>query len=99
MLWFCGRWHAQGSRAKIRPTAGRALDAAHAKGLAYPSGRVKVLGREGRRMGHLQKSEHAFQVIVAQDQAGWYLAECPALKDCAAQGQTYEEALQNMKAA
>jgi predicted RNase H-like HicB family nuclease len=50
-------------------------------------------------MGHLQKSEHAFQVIVAQDQAGWYLAECPALKDCAAQGQTYEEALQNMKAA
>jgi predicted RNase H-like HicB family nuclease len=50
-------------------------------------------------VGHLQKSEHAFQVIVAQDQAGWYLAECPALKDCAAQGQTYEEALQNIKAA
>jgi predicted RNase H-like HicB family nuclease len=50
-------------------------------------------------MGHLQKSAHAFQVIVEQDQAGWYLAECPALKDCGAQGQTYEEAINNIKAA
>jgi predicted RNase H-like HicB family nuclease len=50
-------------------------------------------------MGQLQKSAHAFQVIVEQDQAGWYLAECPALKECYAQGQTYEDALKNIKAA
>ena len=50
-------------------------------------------------MSYLQKSEHAFQVIVEQDEAGWYLAECPALKDCYAQGKTYEEAVKNIKAA
>jgi predicted RNase H-like HicB family nuclease len=47
-------------------------------------------------MGHLDRSEHSFQAIVGQDQSGWYLAECPALKDCYAQGQTYEEAIKNI---
>ncbi len=50
-------------------------------------------------MSYLQKSEHAFQVIVEQDEAGWYLAGCPALKGCYAQGKTYEEAMKNIKAA
>jgi len=29
-----------------------------------------------------KKSVHTFQVIVEQDEAGWYVAECPALKAC-----------------
>jgi predicted RNase H-like HicB family nuclease len=47
-------------------------------------------------MGHVDRSEHSFQVLVEQDQSGWYLAECPALKDCYTQGQTYEEAIKNI---
>lgn len=54
-------------------------------------------------MGHLtqpagrpQPSTHQFQVIVEQDQAGWYLAECPALEDCYTQGQSYEDAIKNI---
>jgi predicted RNase H-like HicB family nuclease len=44
-----------------------------------------------------KKSVHTFQVIVEQDEAGWYVAECPALKACYTQGKTYEEAIQNIK--
>ncbi len=40
---------------------------------------------------------HSFQVIVEQDEAGWYVAECPALKACYSQGKTYEEAIENIK--
>ena len=45
----------------------------------------------------MKKSLHTFQVIVEQDEAGWYVAECPALKACYTQGATYEEALENIK--
>jgi len=44
-----------------------------------------------------KKSVHTFQVIVEQDEAGWYVAECPALKACYTQGATYEEAIANIK--
>jgi predicted RNase H-like HicB family nuclease len=44
-----------------------------------------------------KKSVHTFQVIVEQDEAGWYVAECPALKACYTQGKTYEEAITNIK--
>jgi predicted RNase H-like HicB family nuclease len=43
------------------------------------------------------KKKHVFQVIIEQDEAGWYVAECPALKSCYTQGETYEEALENIK--
>lgn len=43
------------------------------------------------------KRRHEFQVIVEQDEAGYYVAECPALKACYTQGKTYEEALANIK--
>ncbi len=39
---------------------------------------------------------HRFHVIIEQDHAGWYLAECPALKSCYAQGNTYEETVKNI---
>ena len=40
---------------------------------------------------------HVFQVIVEQDEAGFFVAECPALKACYTQGKTYEEVTENIK--
>jgi predicted RNase H-like HicB family nuclease len=45
----------------------------------------------------MPKQTHTFQVIVEQDESGWYVAECPAFKACYTQGKTYEEALENIK--
>jgi len=41
--------------------------------------------------------KHVFQVIVEQDEAGYYVAECPALRACYTQGETYEEVIANIK--
>ena len=41
--------------------------------------------------------KHVFQVIVEQDEAGYFVAECPALRACYTQGKTYEEAIENIK--
>ena len=43
------------------------------------------------------KRKHLFQVIIEQDEAGYYVAECPALKACYTQGKTYEEVIENIK--
>ena len=43
------------------------------------------------------KRKHTFQVIIEQDEAGWFVAECPALKACYTQGRTFEEAVENIK--
>lgn len=43
------------------------------------------------------KRKQAFQVIVEQDEAGYFVAECPALKACYTQGKTYEEVIENIK--
>lgn len=45
----------------------------------------------------MAKRKHVFQVLVEQDEAGLYVAECPALKACYTQGRTYEEAVENIK--
>ncbi len=45
----------------------------------------------------MAKQKHIFQVIVEQDEAGYYVAECPALRACYAQGKTYEEVIENIK--
>ena len=37
------------------------------------------------------------QVIIEQDEDGIFIAECPALQGCYAQGKTYEEAIENIK--
>lgn len=42
-------------------------------------------------------TKHVFQVIVEQDEAGYFVAECHALKACYTQGKTYEEAIENIK--
>jgi predicted RNase H-like HicB family nuclease len=43
------------------------------------------------------KRKHVFQVIIEQDEAGYFVAECPALKACYTQGKTYEEVIENIK--
>ncbi len=37
--------------------------------------------------------------IIEQDEAGYYVAEVPALPGCLSQGKTYEEAVANVKEA
>ena len=43
------------------------------------------------------RKSHAFQVIIEQDEAGNFVAECPALKACYTQGRTYKEVLKNIR--
>jgi len=43
------------------------------------------------------RTKHVFQVIIEQDEAGYFVAECPALKACYTQGRTYEEVIANIK--
>lgn len=38
-------------------------------------------------------------VIIEQDEAGYYVAEVPALPGCLSQGNTHEEAVNNIKEA
>lgn len=38
-------------------------------------------------------------VIIEQDEAGYYVAEVPALPGCLSQGKTREEAIDNIKEA
>lgn len=38
-------------------------------------------------------------VIIEQDEAGYYVAEVPALPGCLSQGKTREEAISNIKEA
>jgi predicted RNase H-like HicB family nuclease len=45
----------------------------------------------------MAKRTHAFQIIIEQDEAGYYVAECPALRACYTQGRTYEEVMENIK--
>lgn len=45
----------------------------------------------------MTKQKHTFQVIVEQDEAGFFVAECPALRACYTQGKTYEEVMANIK--
>jgi len=43
------------------------------------------------------KKKFTAQIIIEQDESGFYVAECPALKACYAQGKTFEEAIENIK--
>jgi len=45
----------------------------------------------------MARKKRVFQVIVEQDERGYFVAECPALRARYAQGETYEEAIQNIK--
>jgi predicted RNase H-like HicB family nuclease len=43
------------------------------------------------------RRKHVFQVIIEQDEAGYFVAECPALRACYTQGRTYEEVIENIR--
>lgn len=43
------------------------------------------------------KRKLTFQVVIEQDEAGFFVAECPSLRACYTQGKTYEEAIANIK--
>jgi len=51
----------------------------------------------GARGGVVGSRMHEFQVVMEQDEAGFFVAECPALKACYTQGRTYEEAIKNIR--
>ncbi len=40
-----------------------------------------------------------FKVIIEQDEKGYFVAWAPAIPGCHSQGETYEEALENVKEA
>jgi predicted RNase H-like HicB family nuclease len=40
---------------------------------------------------------YRFQVIIEQDEDGFYVADVPALIGCHSQGRTFEEAIENVK--
>jgi predicted RNase H-like HicB family nuclease len=45
----------------------------------------------------MARRKHVFQIIVERDEAGYYIAECPALRACYTQGKTYEEVRESIK--
>lgn len=41
--------------------------------------------------------KYNLQVVIEQDEDGIFIAECPALQGCYTQGDTYEEAIENIE--
>ncbi len=41
--------------------------------------------------------KYQFTVVVERDEDGVFIASCPALQGCYSQGETYEQALENLK--
>jgi len=41
--------------------------------------------------------KYTVQVIIEQDEDGKYIASCPSLQGCYTQGDTFEEAIENIK--
>lgn len=42
-------------------------------------------------------STYRYNVIIEQDEDGIFVVSCPALQGCCTQGETYAEALENIK--
>ena len=42
-------------------------------------------------------AKYRFNIVVERDEDGVYIASCPALQGCYSQGDTYEEAVENLK--
>jgi len=41
--------------------------------------------------------KYLLQVIIEQDEDGFFIASCPVLEACYTQGETFEEAMTNIK--
>ncbi len=42
-------------------------------------------------------TDYRFQVLIEQDEDGFFVADVPALQGCHTQGVTFEEAIENIK--
>jgi predicted RNase H-like HicB family nuclease len=42
-------------------------------------------------------AKYRFTVVIERDEDGVYIASCPAIQGCHTQGDTYEEAMENLK--
>ncbi|MDP2728559.1 MAG: type II toxin-antitoxin system HicB family antitoxin [Dehalococcoidia bacterium] len=42
-------------------------------------------------------TRYQFTVVVERDEDGVYIASCPALQGCYSQGESYQEAIENLK--
>ena len=62
-----------------------------------PRARAGVSRAIVRKGARAKKRTHVFQVVVEQDEAGFFVVECPSLEACYTQGRTYEEAIENIK--
>ncbi|HDP34658.1 MAG TPA: type II toxin-antitoxin system HicB family antitoxin [Candidatus Hydrogenedentes bacterium] len=40
---------------------------------------------------------YRFQVVIEQDEDGFFVADVPALRGCHTQGRTYEEVMENIR--
>jgi predicted RNase H-like HicB family nuclease len=54
------------------------------------------LSREIKETGVDDMKTYRFPIIIEKDEDG-YFASCPSLQGCYTQGETYEEALENIK--
>ena len=58
---------------------------------------------KGRGSGHLkekkQEEQMKLRVVIEKDEAGYFVAEVPALPGCLSQGKSRKEALENIKEA
>jgi predicted RNase H-like HicB family nuclease len=48
---------------------------------------------------HLPGVARTFDVIVTEDEDGWFVARVPALRGCLTQGRSHAEALENIREA
>ena len=47
----------------------------------------------------MKKNIYDFKVIIEQDESGGFVVSCPSLQGCYSQGDTIDEALENIKEA
>ncbi len=50
-----------------------------------------------RDKGGTKLKSYNLQVVIEQDEDRVFIAECPALQGCYAQGKTFEEAIKNIQ--
>ena len=42
-------------------------------------------------------TSYQFSIVIEQDEDGVYISSCPVLQGCYSQGDTYKEAVENLK--
>lgn len=50
-----------------------------------------------KSLGKAASSTYQFPIIIEKDEDGYFVADCPDLAGCHAQGQTLEEAITNIR--